>query len=75
MEHFWLKQVIAWGFSNNTKSPALWNNLGVARASRGNYAGAAEAFEKAISLDSSFEAAKANLARSNELAALEKAAS
>lgn len=60
---------------NNTKSPALWNNLGVVRTRRGNYAGAAEAFQKAIALDASFDAAKANLARAGELAALEKAAS
>ncbi len=69
------EDALAKAIESNTKSPALWNNLGVARASRGNYAGAAEAFEKAISLDGSFEAAKTNLARSNELAALEKAAS
>jgi len=60
---------------SNTKSPALWNNLGVARARRGNYVGAAEAFQKALSLDVAFDAARTNLARSNELAALEKAAS
>ncbi len=69
------EDALARAIENNTKSPALWNNLGVARASRGNYAGAAEAFEKAISLDGSFEAARTNLARSNELAAMEKAAS
>jgi tetratricopeptide (TPR) repeat protein len=59
----------------NTKSPALWNNLGVARARRGDYAGAVEAFQKALALDGSFEEARANLARSNALAALERAAS
>jgi tetratricopeptide (TPR) repeat protein len=60
---------------SNTQSPALWNNLGVIRAQRGNYGPAAEAFGKALSLDAGFEAAKANLARVSELAALEKAAS
>ena len=60
---------------SNTKSPALWNNLGVIRTQRGNYVSAVEAFGKALSLDAGFEAAKANLARASELAAMEKAAS
>ncbi|HEY2797619.1 MAG TPA: tetratricopeptide repeat protein [Thermoanaerobaculia bacterium] len=60
---------------NNAKSPALWNNLGVIRTQRGNYPGALEAFGKALNLDSTFEAAKANQARVTELAVLEKAAS
>jgi|KBSSwiStaDraftv2_1062776.scaffolds.fasta_scaffold02971_11 tetratricopeptide (TPR) repeat protein len=60
---------------NNTKSPALWNNLGVIRTQRGNYPGALDAFGKALALDATFEAAKANQARVTELAALEKAAS
>jgi tetratricopeptide (TPR) repeat protein len=60
---------------NNTKSPALWNNLGVIRTQRGNYPGALDAFGKALALDATFEAAKANQARVSELAALEKAAS
>ena len=60
---------------NNTKSPVLWNNLGVVRTRRGNYAGALDAFQKAIALDASFDVAKANLARASQLAALEKAAS
>ena len=60
---------------NNTKSPALWNNLGVIRTQRSNYPGALDAFGKALALDATFEAAKANQARVIELAALEKAAS
>lgn len=60
---------------NNAKSPALWNNLGVIRTQHGDYAGALVAFGKALALDSSFEAAKANQARTAELAAMEKAAS
>ena len=60
---------------NNAKSPALWNNLGVIRAQRGSYATAEDAFQKALALDGAFDAAKTNLARTTELAALEKAAS
>ena len=60
---------------NNTKSPALWNNLGVIRAQRGNYSSASDAFAKALALDAGFEAAKANLARATQLAAMERAAS
>ena len=59
----------------NAKSPALWNNLGVTRVRRGDTAGAIEAFQKALAMDPGFEAAKANLARATEIAALEKAAS
>lgn len=60
---------------SNTKSPVLWNNLGVVRVDRAEYANAVEAFEKALAIDGSFEAAKANLARATELTTLEKAAS
>ncbi|MET0618667.1 MAG: tetratricopeptide repeat protein [Thermoanaerobaculia bacterium] len=59
----------------NTKSPVLWNNLGAVRVRRGNTAGAIEAFQKALTMDAGFDAARANLARATELAALEKAAS
>ncbi len=60
---------------NNAKSPALWNDLGVVRVRRANYSGATEAFQKALGLDGAFEPAKTNLARTGEIAALEKAAS
>lgn len=60
---------------SNKRSPVLWNNLGVVRVDLGSYAPAVEAFQKALAIDAGFEAAKANLARANELAALEKAAS
>ena len=61
--------------SSIAKSPALWNNLGVVRVERGEYAQAVEAFQKALAMDAGFEAAKTNLARANELAALDRAAS
>jgi Flp pilus assembly protein TadD len=66
---------LARAIENNTKSPALWNNLGVIRVRRGNYSGGIEAFQKALAVDGSFDAARINLTRSTELAALEKAAS
>jgi tetratricopeptide (TPR) repeat protein len=60
---------------SNTKSPVLWNNLGVVRVDRAEYATAVDAFEKALAIDAGFEAAKANLARATELTTIEKAAS
>jgi Flp pilus assembly protein TadD len=57
------------------KGASLWNNLGVAKTRRGDYAGAVRAFQKAIDLDGNFEIARANLARAEQLAALERAAS
>jgi tetratricopeptide (TPR) repeat protein len=66
---------LAKAIESNAKSPALWNNLGVTRTQQGHYAAAADAFQKALSLDGGFDAAKSNLARTNELAAMEKAAS
>ncbi len=60
---------------NNTKSPVLWNNLGVVRVERGSYASAAEAFQKALGLDAAFDVARSNLARAGQLGALEKAGS
>lgn len=60
---------------SNTKSPALWNDLGVVRAQRGNYPAALDAFGKALALDSAFEPAKANQTRAAQLAAMERAAS
>ncbi len=57
------------------KAAALWNNLGVVRARRGAYAEAIEAFQKAIDLDGNFEAARNNMARVQQFAALDRAAS
>jgi tetratricopeptide (TPR) repeat protein len=57
------------------KGASLWNNLGVARTRRGDYAGAVKAFQKAIDLDGNFEIARANLSRAEQLAAIERAAS
>ncbi len=58
----------------NAKSAVLWNNLGVVRSRRGTYPGAIEAFQKALAIDAGFEAAKANLARAEQLAAIDRAA-
>jgi len=66
---------LAKSIESNEKSPILWNELGVVRVRRGNYAGAADAFRKALALDASLDQAKSNLVRAGELAALEKAAS
>jgi len=57
------------------KSPALWNDLGVVRVQRGNFSSAIEAFDMALGLDAEFEVAKTNLARAEQLAALDRAAS
>ncbi len=57
------------------KGASLWNNLGVARTRRGDFAGAVEAFGRAIGLDGNFDAARTNLARAEQLAAIERAAS
>lgn len=56
-------------------SATLWNNLGVVRSQRGEFAAALEAFGKALAIDANFEAAKKNLARAEQLAALDRAAS
>ena len=69
------EKALATAVQTNTKSPVLWNNLGVIRVDRGAYAAAIEAFEKALAIDASFDSAKANLARTHEIATLEKAAS
>ena len=66
---------LARAIESNAKSPVLWNNLGVVRVERGSYASGVEAFQKALSLDGAFEAAKTNLARSTELLTLDRAAS
>jgi len=59
----------------NPASAVLWNDLGVVRMRRSDFAGAVEALRKASSLEAPPEATKANLARAEELLALERAAS
>jgi Flp pilus assembly protein TadD len=56
-------------------SSVLWNDLGVIRMRRGDFAGAVEALRKALSLEKPPEAAKANLERAELLLALDRAAS
>ncbi|MDQ6891942.1 MAG: tetratricopeptide repeat protein [Acidobacteriota bacterium] len=58
---------------NNGRSAVLWNNLGVIRTRKGALSGALAAFQRAIAEDSSFQPAKANLARAEQLAALDRA--
>jgi len=60
---------------NNGRSAVLWNNLGVIRTRKGALSGALAAFQRAIAEDSSFEPAKANFARAEQLAALDRAGS
>jgi tetratricopeptide (TPR) repeat protein len=60
---------------NNGRSAVLWNNLGVIRTRKGALSGALAAFQRAIAEDSSFQPAKANLARAEQLAALDRAGS
>jgi tetratricopeptide (TPR) repeat protein len=60
---------------NNGRSAVLWNNLGVIRTRKGALSGALAAFQRAIAEDSSFEPAKANYARAEQLAALDRAGS
>ena len=57
----------------NPKSVVLWNNLGVVRARRGAFPSAVEAFQKALAIDASFETAKTNLTRAEQLAAIDRA--
>ena len=59
----------------NPRSALLWNNLGVLRTRRGSFSAAVEAFRKSLALDGSFEPAKTNLARAEQLYALDRAAS
>jgi len=60
---------------NNGRSAVLWNNLGVIRTRKGALSGALAAFQRAIAEDSSFQPAKANFARAEQLAALDRAGS
>ena len=67
--------ILVKALEGSPKGASLWNNLGVARTRRGDYAGAVDAFQKAIGLDGNFEVARQNLARAEQLAGLERAAS
>ena len=53
----------------------FWNNLGVVRTRRGEYALAVEAFQRALSIDAGLEAARTNLARASQLYAIDRAVS
>ncbi|MEO8189517.1 MAG: tetratricopeptide repeat protein [Acidobacteriota bacterium] len=59
----------------NPKSATLWNNLGVLRTRKKSFPGAVDAFRKSLASDSGFAAAKINLARAEQLSALERAGS
>ncbi|MCA1609611.1 MAG: tetratricopeptide repeat protein [Acidobacteria bacterium] len=59
----------------NPKSATLWNNLGVLRTRKGSFPGAVDAFRNALAQDAGFQPAKANLARAEQLYALERAGS
>jgi tetratricopeptide (TPR) repeat protein len=56
-------------------SALLWNNLGVVRTRRGAYGGAVEAFQKALAIDGTLDAAKSNLQRASELYSIDRATS
>jgi Flp pilus assembly protein TadD len=55
-------------------SAVLWNDLGVVRLRRRDYAGAVEALQKALTLEKPPEAAKTNLERAEQLLVLDRAA-
>ena len=55
------------------RSAVLWNDLGVVRSMRGSFGSAMDAFHKALALDPDNEPAKTNLARSEQLFALDRA--
>ncbi|MEP6801688.1 MAG: tetratricopeptide repeat protein [Acidobacteriota bacterium] len=59
----------------NSKSATLWNNLGVVRTRKRSFSGAVEAFRKSLAQDAAFAPAKTNLARAEQLSALERAGS
>ena len=50
-------------------SPRWW----VIRSRRNAFGGAVEAFQKALAIDGTLEAAKSNLTRAEQLAAMERA--
>ena len=59
----------------NPAAAVLWNDLGVVRLTRRDFAGAVEALRKALALEKPPEAAKPNLDRAEQLLALDRAAS
>lgn len=59
----------------NPASAVLWNDLGVVRLTRRDFAGAVEALHKALALEKPPDATKANLDRAAQLLALDRAAS
>jgi Flp pilus assembly protein TadD len=59
----------------NPTSAVLWNDLGVVRLTRRDFAGAVEALHKSLTLERPPEAAKSNLDRAEQLLALDRAAS
>ena len=63
------------GLGSRPDSALLWNNLGVVRTRRGAYGAAVEAFQKAIGIDGSLDAAKSNLQRASELYSIDRATS
>jgi len=57
------------------KSAVLWNDLGVVRMRRADFAGSVEALHKSLSLETPPAAARGNLDRAEQLLALDRAAS
>jgi hypothetical protein len=53
----------------------LWNDLGVVRMTRRDFAGAVEALHKALTFEKPPAEAKSNLDRAEQLLALDRAAS
>ena len=69
------ESMLAKSIESTPGSSVLWNDLGVVRMRRSDFAGAVEAFRKALSLEKPPVAAKANLDRAEQLLALDRAAS
>jgi tetratricopeptide (TPR) repeat protein len=59
----------------NPGSAILWNDLGVVRTRRSEFGPALDAFARALAVDETFEPAKTNRARTEQLAAIERAES
>ena len=67
--------VLAKAVEATPRSALLWNNLGVVRTRRAEYGPALDAFSKALAIDETFEPAKTNRARAEQLAAIARAES